>query len=84
MLDPELKSHLETIEKELVSLRRATSSLPSTMMRGIFHGAGYVVGAAVIVFIIGWVLNVMGIFPAFSEQVKEFRSALDQVPRPLK
>ena len=40
MIDPELKTHLETIEKELVDLRKGTHGLAPNLIRGIFYGAG--------------------------------------------
>lgn len=84
MIDPELKTHLETIEKELVDLRKGTHGLGPNLMRGIAYGAGYIVGAVLIIIIIGWILNIIGVIPALSSQVNEFRTALQRIGGPVK
>lgn len=83
-MDPELKTHLEIIEKELVEIRKSNGGLLSNLTRGIFYGAGYVVGAVLIILIIGWILNIIGVIPALSEIVGEFRSALQSIGGPIK
>jgi uncharacterized membrane protein len=84
MIDPELKHHLEKIEKELVELRVTTTSIKSSLVRGLVYGAGYVVGVVVVIVIVGWILNVVGIIPAFNDKVDAFRSALERVGGPIK
>ncbi|HCC06080.1 TPA: hypothetical protein DEP94_01825 [Candidatus Nomurabacteria bacterium] len=79
MIDPELKTHLETIEKELIELRKGSIGLQHNLIRGIIYGAGYIVGAVLIILIIGWILNIIGIIPALNDQVDEFRSALQRI-----
>ncbi|MCF7844028.1 hypothetical protein K9M47_03990 [Candidatus Gracilibacteria bacterium] len=77
MIDPELKKHLQNIEKEVRELKEASTGLKSTLIRGLVYGAGYVIGAVIIVVLIGWILNIVGIIPVFNSQVTEFREALD-------
>lgn len=84
MIDPELKIHLETIERELTDLRKGSNSLWSTLARGAIYGAGYIVGAVLIIIIVGWILNIIGIIPALNDQVDEFRSALQRIGGPVK
>lgn len=84
MIDPELKTHLETIERELVDLRKGTHGLGPNLIRGIVYGAGYIAGAVLIIIIIGWILNIIGIIPALNDQVDEFRSALQRIGGPVK
>lgn len=84
MIDPELKHHLEAIEKELKVIRVATTSIKSSLVRGLMYGAGYVIGAVTIVVLVGWILNIIGIIPAFNDQVDEFRSALNRINTPVK
>lgn len=81
MIDPELKEHLEKIENELVLMRKRTIGVPHTLWHGVIYGAGYVVGAVLVIVIIGWILNIIGIIPAFSLQVSEFRTALENIRR---
>ncbi len=84
MIDPELKTHLENIEREIVELRKGSNGLFATLVRGLIYGAGYIIGAALIVILIGWVLNIIGVIPAFNAQVAEFRAALEQIGSPVK
>lgn len=79
MIDPELKSHLEKIEGELAHMRRTTGGIWHTLWRGTVYGAGYVVGAVLIIVIAGWVLNIIGVIPAFSRQTVEFQTALGNI-----
>lgn len=79
MIDPELKTHLEKIEKEIIVLRKELTALWPVFMRGVVNGAGYVVGAALILTLIGWVLNIVGVIPAFNQSVNEFRASVDRI-----
>jgi hypothetical protein len=84
MIDPELKAHLETIEKEIIELRKGSNGLIATLVRGLIYGAGYIIGAVLIILLIGWILNIIGVIPAFNSQVIEFRSALERIGTPIK
>ena len=79
MIDPELKSHLEAIESELAKIRRGSTGIPHTIWRGIVYGAGYIIGAVCVILLVGWILNIIGVIPAFNNQVVEFRTALQNV-----
>lgn len=84
MLDPELKTHLKNIERELIEMRKTTTSLRATLLRGAIYGAGYVIGAVLIIVLVGWILNIIGIIPAFTNQVTEFRTALERIGGTIK
>jgi hypothetical protein len=79
MIDPELKNNLEKIEDELKRVDKNANGMWRTFWRGVVYGAGYVVGAIIILVIAGWILNIIGVIPAFTNQVNEFRSALESV-----
>jgi hypothetical protein len=79
MIDTELKNHLEKIEDELSHIRKSSTGIWKTLGRGIVYGAGYVVGAVFIIVIVGWILNVIGVIPAFDRQVTDFRTALENI-----
>ena len=79
MIDPELDNDLHKIEAELSHMDKATTGTWQTLWRGLIYGAGYVVGAVIIVVVIGWILNIVGIIPAFSNQVTQFRNALEHL-----
>ena len=84
MIDPELKNHLEKIEDELSHMRKASGGLWHTLWRGTVYGAGYVVGAVLIVIIAGWILNIVGVIPAFSREVTDFQTALGNIGNTVK
>jgi hypothetical protein len=79
MIDPELKSHLEKIEDELLHTRRISTGIWHTLWRGCFYGAGYIIGAVIIIVIAGWILNIIGVIPAFSLEVSDFQKALENI-----
>lgn len=84
MIDPELQHHLEKIEQEIKAFHKSSSGFSSTLVRGLIYGAGTVLGAILIVIVVGWVLNIIGVIPAFTDQVNEFRAALDRFSAPIK
>lgn len=79
MIDPELKTHLKAIEKEVTVLRKELTDLRPVFLRGVVNGAGYVVGGALILTLIGWILNAVGVIPAFTQGVSEFRESIDRI-----
>ena len=79
MIDPELKTHLEKIESELSRMRTTSNGIWRTLLRGVVYGVGYVIGAVIIIVIAGWILNIIGIIPAFSHEVMNFQTALDNI-----
>lgn len=60
-------------------MRTVSTGLWHTLWRGCIYGAGYVVGAVLIIVIVGWILNIIGVIPAFSREVTEFRTALENI-----
>ncbi len=84
MIEPELKKHLENIEGELKGIKHKIGSTGSVLWRGIVSGAGYVVGAALILVVIGWILNIVGVIPAFQKYANDFRQVLDNAGRAVR
>ncbi|MBL8158777.1 hypothetical protein JNK62_04555 [bacterium] len=78
--DGEIKQ-LKEIKKELVEIRERTASPKHSFINGVLYGAGALVGGIVAVALIGWILNVLGIIPGFSELSDYVRSLIDQLPR---
>jgi hypothetical protein len=84
MLDPELEDNLKKIETELSHMDKASTGTGRTFWRGFIYGAGYVIGVIVIIVVVGWILDVVGIIPALNNQVAEFRMALERIGGPIK
>ena len=77
MEDHETKKHLERIEKSVEHLDKSTTGLWRIFRNGLFYGAGYVVGGIIILALVGWILNVVGVIPAFANQVNDFKNAIE-------
>ena len=77
MLDPELKEYLESLNGNVVRLQRGVSWWRS-LLHGLFTGFGYVLGFVIALVVLGWVLNVIGIIPAFKREVGDWRKLLQQ------
>ena len=84
MIDPELKEHLEKIEGELVKMRERSTNLHHSLWRGRVYGAGYVIGAVLVIVIVGWILTIIGVIPALSRYAIAIQTALDNVGRTVK
>lgn len=77
MLDPELRRQLETININLIRIQKGNSWWRS-LLQGLFTGFGYVMGFIVALVVLGWVLNIIGIIPAFRREVDSWRQLLQQ------
>jgi len=84
MIDPELEDDLKKIDAELSHMDKAANGSWRTLWRGIIYGAGYVIGAVVIIVLVGWILDVVGFIPLFNNQVAEFRMALQHIGNTVK
>jgi hypothetical protein len=84
MIDPELESDLKKIEANLSHMDKATTGTWHTLWRGCVYGAGYVIGAIIIIVVVGWILDVVGVIPVLARQVAEFRTALDNIGSTVK
>ena len=81
-MDSETNRHLADIKRELENIDRKIGGTGSAFVRGIVWGAGYIIGAALIIVVIGWILNIIGVIPAFQNQVNDFRQVLENVSHP--
>ena len=82
MIDPELDKNLKEINNHLIEIKkRSKSGLWRAFFNGIFSALGYVVGIAIVVVILGWVLQKTGLLPAFKEQEKNFSELVDSAKK---
>lgn len=79
-MDSDLKRQLEEINQNLVSLKRQ-GRVRNAFWRGVLSGMGSVLGVAVVLVMIGWILNAVGVIPAFREQAQSLRSTLEEIKR---
>lgn len=68
-MNDEMNQHLARIDRALNSPWRA-------FVRGTFQGLGAIVGAAIVLVFVGWILNIIGVIPAFRDSAAEFKQLL--------
>jgi hypothetical protein len=73
MIDPDLKIQLDIVNANLIAIKNKKSGgVWRAFFNGVFGALGYVAGLAIIVVVLGWVLQKTGQLPAFEAQVKNF------------
>jgi hypothetical protein len=73
MLDPDLKIQLDIVNANLIEIKNKKSGgVWRSFFNGMFGALGYVAGLAIVVVILGWVLQKTGLLPAFEAQVQNF------------
>ena len=74
MLDPELKNYLSGINLHLTEIKaKKNPGIWRSFFNGMFSAFGYIVGLALVVVVLGWVLNKMGLTAAFKQQLKDYQ-----------
>ena len=73
MIDPELKTELDKINRSLTGIFHKTESLWRAFVRGVLQGIGGILGVVVAVALIGWILNAIGVIPGFREQARQWK-----------
>ena len=85
MIDPELKTELDKLNRTLVGIFHKTESFWRAFVRGVLQGLGSILGVVLAIIIIGWILNVMGVIPGFRQQASEWKEmwqdTLEQVKK---
>ncbi len=74
MIDPDLKGELDTINQNLGEIKKKTGSpgIWRAFFNGIFGAFGYIVGLALVIVVMGWILQKTGLLKPFQEQLKNF------------
>lgn len=82
MIDPELKNYLSGINQHLTELNaKKHPGVLRAFFNGMFSALGYVAGLALVIVVLGWVLNKTGLLPAFKQQVSDFQAFMDQAKK---
>lgn len=77
MLDPELKTSLANVNESLNKIRKGVPWWKA-LLNGILSGLGSVMGVAIALVLLGWILNIIGIIPAFKREVGDWQKLLQQ------
>ncbi len=79
MIEPELQNYLSGINQHLVEIKKnQKQSIWRSFFHGMFSAFGYVLGLFIFIFILGFILNKLGILPAWKEQIRTFQSLIDK------
>lgn len=80
MNEQDFFTKLEEINKNVVLVESAIKkNWKFAFFEGLLRGFGSVIGALVAIALFAWFLNVMGIIPAFQNEVKVWQGILDRV-----
>jgi hypothetical protein len=80
MIDPDLQKKLDEINQNLIVIKANTKShLWKSFFSGTLSALGSVIGAAIALAIIGYILNAVGVIPAFREQVGAWKQTIDKL-----
>lgn len=65
--------HLERIEEDVEEIKRRAPGSRRAFLNGIMQGIGAVVGSVLAVFLLGWILSLLGFIPGLQEFVQTIR-----------
>ena len=75
MIDPELQHYLSGINASLTELKNKKGpGVWRAFFNGMFSALGYIVGLAIVIVLLMWFLNKIGVLPQFQKQVRDFQS----------
>jgi len=82
MEDPQLKFAIDELKNSIDRLYRRVGNWWRVFWLGMLQGAGAVVGAAVLVLLTGWLLNVIGHVPFIGDSAEGIRAVLKSTQEP--
>lgn len=82
MIDPDLKIQLDQINSNLIDIKNKKSGgVWGSFFKGVFSALGYVVGLALVIVILGWILQKTGLLKPFQEQINTFTELIDSAKK---
>lgn len=80
MTEQEFQKEISEIKGELKAIRKNTyHPVWRSFINGTLSGLGSIFGVALALTIIGWILNTVGVIPAFRSEVARINQTLDQM-----
>ncbi len=80
MTEQEFNKNLEEIKGELHRIGKNTHApIWRSFLTGALSGLGSIIGVAVALAVVAWVLNTVGVIPAFKNEVAKINHTLDQI-----
>lgn len=77
MIEIDIKKQLENINSNIILLQKRTPWWHA-LLSGIMSGFGSIVGVVVALSVIGWILNIAGIIPAFRQEANQWKNLIQQ------
>ncbi len=71
-------SNLQELNENLDQINRKLGNVWFSFFKGVLTGFGSILGAGLAIIIIGWILNIVGVIPAFQRQATEWRDIFRQ------
>ena len=79
MNEQDFYKKLEEINTNILGVTKAVTVKGwKSLYGGILYGFGSIIGAVLALVILGWILNVFGVIPAFKNQVVRIEGLLQQ------
>lgn len=74
-------AELKKIQRELVDIKKQNTISSGWLVRGILQGAGAIIGSAIAVVAISWILSLLGIVPGFGQIAAYLGEVFSKLPR---
>lgn len=81
MIDPEVKSYLERFDQRLQAIQYKKQGLWRSFFTGMMSALGYIAGLALVLVIFGWILQKIGLWQAFTQQIQNFNDVINQTKK---
>jgi len=82
MTEQEFQKEIGEIKGLLANISKHTHHpLWRSFANGMLSGIGSIFGVAIAIFLVGWILNTVGVIPAFQQQAGEWKQLLDNLQK---
>jgi hypothetical protein len=72
---------LKKIQRELIDIKKQNTISYGWLLRGILQGVGAIIGSAIAVVALSWILSVLGIIPGFGQIAAYLGDVFSKLPR---
>ena len=80
MTEQQFEKDIQEVKQHLSAIRKNTRSpIWKSFVTGTLSGLGGVVGVAIALALLGWILNIIGVIPAFQQQANSWHQTLDNL-----
>lgn len=80
-MEQEINKQIQEISKNVAQLNGKAGSKWAALFNGFLGGLGYAIGFAVAVALLGYLLNAVGVIPAFRNEVNQWKQIIEQTQK---